>query len=84
MKFQSKIFQSVGKFFHVNNNHLNIAYSIGVVIRFITIIHEVHLEVMTFIFCDFKGSLDFALHYQWGGDIVPIGFTDSDYLDDLD
>lgn len=53
----------VGKLLHVTNIRLNIAYSIGVVIRIITIFHEAHLEAMIFIFCNLKGFLDFALHY---------------------
>lgn len=51
----------VGKLLHVTNNHLNIAYSIGVVIRFITILHEAHLEVMIFIFATWKGL--WILHF---------------------
>jgi hypothetical protein len=31
-----------------------------------------------------KGSATYAIHYQRGGDIVPIGYTDSDYLGDMD
>lgn len=71
----------VGKFLHVTNICFKIAYYIGVVIRIITILHEAHLEAMIFIFCNLKGFLDFALHYQWGGDIVLVGFIDSSLLE---
>ncbi len=74
----------VGKLLHVANICLNIAYSIGVAIRIITIFHGAHLDTMIFIFCNLKGFLNFVFHYQWGGDIVLVGFIDSDYLEDLD
>jgi hypothetical protein len=31
-----------------------------------------------------KGSLDFAIHYEWRGNSVPIDFTNNDYIGDLD
>ncbi len=53
----------VGKFFHVINIRLDIAYFVGVVTKFIIALCKVHLKVVILIFLYLKGYLDFLFHY---------------------
>jgi hypothetical protein len=73
----------VGKLLHVTNTRPDVGFSVGVVTRFTTRPQEAHLEAMINIFRYLKGTLDSAMHYQRGGEVVPTGYTDSDYLGDL-
>jgi hypothetical protein len=74
----------VGKLLHVTNTRPDVAFSVGVVTRFTSAPREAHLDAVIMIFRYLKGSATYAIHYQRGGDIVPIGYTDSDYLGDMD
>jgi hypothetical protein len=74
----------LGKLLHATNIHLNIAYFISVMTKFTTALCEVHFKATILIFYYLKGSLDFAIHYEQRGDIVPVDFTNNDYLGDLD
>jgi hypothetical protein len=80
----SHIIELMSTRFFVSSTRLNIAYFVGVVTKFAIVLCEVHLEVVIFILGYLKGSLDFAIHYQWEGDIVWISFTNNDYLGNLD
>jgi hypothetical protein len=73
----------VGKLLHVTNTRPDIGFSMGIVMHFTSRPCHAHLEAMIHIFRYLKGTLDFTLHYQRGGDVVPTGYTDSDYLGDL-
>ena len=70
----------MGKLLHVTNTRPDVGFSAGVVTRFTSMSHHTHLEAMKHIFRYLKEMLDYALHYQRGGDVVPTGYTDSDYL----
>jgi hypothetical protein len=74
----------LGKLLHATIIHLNIAYFISVMTKFTIVLREVHFEAMFFIFYYLKGFLDFAIHYEQMGDILPVDFTNNDYLGDLD
>jgi hypothetical protein len=74
----------VGKLLHSTNTRPEISSAVGVVTRFTSAPRIAHLKALLQIFCYIKGTLDLAIYYQRGGEVMPTGYSDSAYLDDKD
>jgi len=73
----------VGKLLHVTNTRLDVAFAVGIVTCFTTAPWEAHLNAVVHVFQYLRGTYNLAIHYPKRGEIAPYGFSDSDYLGDI-
>ena len=76
--------QIVGSLMYLTATRPDIMFVVSFVSRFMEHPKEAHLRVTRRILRYLKGTLDFGLFYRKGEKSDLIGFTDSDYVGDLD
>ena len=72
----------VGKLRHCTNSRFDISFVVGVVSRFLVVPQEPHLQAAVQIFRYLKATQDLAICYHKGEEIIPSGFSNSNYLGD--
>jgi hypothetical protein len=73
----------VGKLFHVTHIRFDIAFAIGMCTRFVTKPQVLHLKVAFTIFRYLKHIANLCLLYHGGENVMPHGYSDSDYQGNL-
>jgi hypothetical protein len=69
----------VGKLFHVTHLQRDIAFAIGMCTHFVTKPQVLHLKAALTVFQYFKNTTDLCLFYHRGENVVPHGYSNSDY-----
>jgi hypothetical protein len=72
----------VGKLRHCTNSRFDISFAMGVVSWFLVALEEPHLAATIQIFHYLKGTLDLTICYCREEEVIPSGFSNSDYLGD--
>lgn len=73
----------VGKLIFLTHTRPDISFAVSLVSRFMCCPQEPHLLAVKHIYRYLKGTSEFALLYQRGGDNRVRGFTDADWAGDL-
>ncbi|XP_057540751.1 uncharacterized mitochondrial protein AtMg00810-like [Amaranthus tricolor] len=76
--------QLVGSLLNLTLTRPDIAYAVGVVSRHMQNPKKPHLEAVKRILRYVKGTLDYGILYQKGGECQVVGYCDADYAGDYD
>jgi hypothetical protein len=76
--------QLVGSLLYLTHTHPDISFVVGLVSRYMQTPHEIHWKEAKRILLYVCGTVQFEIHYSLGGTPLLVGFTDSDWDDDLD
>jgi hypothetical protein len=76
--------QLVGSLLYLNHTRPDLSFSVGLVARYTQTPHESHWKAAKRILRYFHGTIQFKIHYSSVGTPLLVGFTDSDWADDLD
>ena len=74
----------VGKLLHLQNTPPDISFAVGLLSRFMQAPQKPHLEAALYVFRYLKSHATYSIHYQRGGEVIPTGFSDSDFAGDLE
>jgi hypothetical protein len=76
--------QLVGNLLYLTHNHPDISYAVGLVSRFMQEPHELHWKDAKRILRYIRGTHTYGIHYSSYGNTNLVGYTDSDWVGDLD
>ena len=68
----------------MTHSRLDLSFAIGRVSRYTQTPHESHSKAAKIILRYIRGTIQFGIHYSIGGTPLLVGFTNSDWADDLD
>jgi hypothetical protein len=76
--------QLVGSLLYLTHTCPDISFVVGLVAWYMQMPHEIHWKVAKSILFYVRGTVQFEIHYSSGGTPLLVGFTDSDWVDNLD
>ena len=76
--------QLVGSLLYLTHTHPDFSYVVGLVARYMKTPHEIHWKEAKRILRYVRSIVQFGIHYISGGNPLLVGFTDSDWVGDLD
>jgi hypothetical protein len=76
--------QLVGSLLYLTHNCPDLSFSVGLVARYMQTPHEIHWKETKRILSYVCGIVQFRIHYSSWWTPLLVGFTDSDWVDDLD
>jgi hypothetical protein len=68
----------------LNHTHPDLSFVVGLVAQYMQTPHEIHWKAAKRILHYVHGTIQFGIHYSSGGTPLLVGFTDSNWADDLD
>jgi hypothetical protein len=68
----------------LTHTHPDLSFAIGLVARYMQTPHEIYWKEAKRILCYVCGIVQLGIHYSLGGTPLLVGFTDSNWADDLD
>jgi hypothetical protein len=74
----------VGSLLYLTHTCPNLSFVVGLVAWYMRTPHEIHWKVAKMILLYVCGTVQFGIHYRLGGTPLLVGFTDSDWADNLD
>jgi hypothetical protein len=84
-KFDATLYrQLVGSLLYLTHTHPDLFFVVGIVAQYMKTPHESHWKAAKRILLYVYGTIQFGIHYSFGGIPLLVGFTDSDWVDDLD
>jgi hypothetical protein len=75
--------QLVGSLLYLTHTHPDLSFVVGLVSWYMKTPHEIHWKETKRILQYVRGTIQFKIHYSSGGTPLLVGFTDSDWADDL-
>ena len=77
-------YQLFGSLLYLTHSCLNISFVVGLVAQYMKHPHESHWKATKRILWYIRGTIQFEIHYSTWATPLLVGFTDSDWVGDLD